>query len=66
MIKSEYNDLNRLSSDIYSDADLAKKMTDDLCLISKSELHGYIQEISLNPFGFLLISDIQVIIIIFV
>ena len=59
-MKSEFNNRNRLSSDIFVDANCAKIMTDKLCLPSDSKMAGYIQEITMNPFGFLTMSDIQV------
>ena len=52
MIKSQYVNRNRISTNI---------MIDIHCLISDVDsLKGYIQEINQNPFGLVLISDIQV------
>lgn len=59
-MKSEFINKHRLSSDVYIDVLATKSVTDRMCLKSSSNIDGYIQEISLNPFGFLLFSDIQV------
>ena len=61
MIKSEFSNKNKISSDVFTDALAAKAVTDGLCLESNSNIEGYISEIGLYPFGFLLICDIQVI-----
>ena len=60
MIKSEFVNRHKMSSDVYIDTLATKTLTDGLCLESSSNIEGYIQEIGLNPFGFLLLSDIQV------
>ena len=52
-IKSEYITRKKISNDIFIDAQAAKIMTDILCKPNK-QLPG------LNPFGFILISEIQV------
>ncbi len=61
MIKSEYLNKNKLSNDLFIDAESAKIVTDEICLSTGTKIIGYIQEIGLNPFGLLLFSDIQVI-----
>ena len=60
MIKSEFSNQNKISSDVFTDALAAKAVSDGMCLESNSNIKGYISEIGLDPFGFLLISDIQV------
>jgi hypothetical protein len=60
MISSEYRNRDRLSTDFFGDANIAKLLTDNLCLPIKGKINGYIQEISLSPFGFLTMSDLQV------
>ena len=51
---------SRISSDIFLDAEASKILTDAVCFHSQSKLTGYIQEISLNPFGVLFLSDLNV------
>jgi hypothetical protein len=61
MIKSEFLHQNRISNDIFHDAQSAKIIHDNYYKkVFRDGLLGFIQEISLDPFGFLLISDIQV------
>ena len=60
MISSEYRNRDRLSTDFFGDANIAKLLTDNICLPIKGKINGYIQEISLSPFGFLTMSDLQV------
>ncbi len=61
-IRKEFTDANKLSNDIYIDIEAAKISMDGLCHVvnPKSIFKGYISDISLNPFGFLLNSEIQV------
>lgn len=59
-IKSEYYNRNRISNDVFVDACSAKTLSDHWCAAVYSKLDGYIHEIGLDPFGFLLISDKQV------
>ena len=52
---------DRVSKDIQVDAEAAKVLCENLCLYADTgKLIGYVQEINQNPFGLLLISDIQV------
>ena len=52
---------DRLSKDIFVDVEAAKVLCEHLCLFSSpGKLSGFVQEINQNPFGFLLMSDIQV------
>lgn len=60
MIKSEAVSRSRISNEVFIDSSATKTITDTMCLASKSNIQGYIQEIGLDPFGFLLFSDIQV------
>ena len=60
-IKSDFMNRNRISKDIQVDVEAAKVLCEHLCLYSSpGKLSGYVQDISQNPFGFLLMSDIQV------
>ena len=54
-MKFESEHRNRLSNKISDDAEAAKVITDELC----GEF-GYLQEIGLNPFGVLMMCDLQV------
>ena len=62
-IKYQYQHKDKLSNDIYKDIELTKKFFVSLAIPPSSinGLEGYVQEIVHDPFGFLLISDIQVI-----
>ena len=57
---------NRISSSIHDDANGTKILYDNLLKrkFSKSHIDGYMQELAQNPFGYLLISDIKVNIVI--
>ena len=60
-IKQEYLTRNRISNDVFVDAQTTKLLMDNLlCSASKSNLKGFVQEIGLHPYGFLLLCDIQV------
>ena len=59
-IKSEFVNRDKISNDVFQDAEAAKYIMDGLCLVENSKFYGYIQEISLSPFGFILTSYIQV------
>jgi hypothetical protein len=52
------------SKNLLDDLNLAKKYFNELCLKSnkKDHLIGFLQDIYQEPFGFLLISDIQVLV----
>lgn len=58
MIKSQYSNRYRLSTDIFVDAEATKHMFQ--LLYKTSNYSGYIQYIAQNPFGILLMSEIQV------
>ncbi len=60
-IKSDFMNRNRISTDIFSDAEASKILCEKLCLEPSSNgLVGFVQEINQNPFGLLLLSEIQV------
>lgn len=65
-IKSDYVHRNRISTDIIIDSMSAKNLLDKLCFSrdifvkDKDSLKGYIQNISIDPFGLLFTSEIQV------
>ena len=59
-IKYEFKHKNRISTEVFFDANATKIITDSLIGNDNDKIKGYIQEIGLNPFGFLLISEIQV------
>ena len=60
-VKYQYQHKNRLSIDRYIDIDLAKKFFLSLCIpVTKLGLKGFVQEIYHDPFGFILLSDLQV------
>ncbi len=61
-IRYEFRARNRVSRDLIVDAQAAKVLCEHLCLYphKDGELRGFIQEIRIDPFGMLLISDIQV------
>lgn len=52
--------MNRLSTNIYADAEAAKILFDCLA-VEEGSLNGFIQELNLNPFVVLFLSGIQVI-----
>jgi hypothetical protein len=60
MIKSEYQHRKRFSNDIFIDAEASKLFCDQMCINVGNNLNGYIREIGLFPFQFILMSDIQV------
>ena len=59
-LKSDYVHNYRFSKDLYVDCEATKRLFDILCNSVKYKYPGYIQEIIQNPFGLLLMSDIQV------
>ncbi len=60
-IRSAFFHRYRISSDIFIDALGAKTIFDALATRTNAKINGYISSIGLNPFGFLLFSEIQVI-----
>jgi hypothetical protein len=61
-IKYNFVHRERISSFLFGDIRGAKQSCEILCLPPDSDdgIKGYFQEIKLSPFGFILISDIQV------
>ena len=61
-IKREFINKSKISNDISTDFNAAKLSCDEFCIVinEKSLYKGYISDISLIPFGFLLNSEIQV------
>ena len=62
VIKSEFVNRFKISNDIFIDSQAAKFVIDRICssLMLNGNIKGYIQELRLNPFGFLLFSELQV------
>jgi hypothetical protein len=61
-MRSEFNHRFQLSNEFRIDCDAAKLVFDIMLPLSKKNgIQGFIQEIHSNPFGFILISEIQVI-----
>ena len=58
MIRSEFINQSKISKDIYVDTEATKHLFDKLSRHTKYP--GFLQEINQNPFGILLISEIQV------
>ena len=60
-IKYEEIHKDRLSTKLVDDAEAAKTVFDMFCLKTYNEgIDGYIRNISVNPFGILLLCDLQV------
>ena len=60
-MKYEYVHRFRKSNDVFDDALITKRIFDSTCIyVSKNPLRGFIHELGLDPFGFLLLSDLQV------
>ncbi|RMZ98256.1 hypothetical protein BpHYR1_009395 [Brachionus plicatilis] len=60
MMKSALKHFYKISNEAFVDALAAKNLTDQIFSESETHLKGYVQEISLSPFGFLMLSQIQV------
>lgn len=61
VMKSNYIHKDRISTDIYVDSESAKLMWDSRCLYEDDKsIRGFVQEIIQNPFGCVMLSDIQV------
>ncbi len=56
--KSQLVNQYKLSRDLYSDCNATKRVFEKLCHASK--YRGYVQETMQDPFGILLLSEIQV------
>ena len=64
MMRTEFYHRYKISSDIFIDAMATKTIFEDMSLKIYDRLNGFIQTIGLNPFGFLLFSEIQVVLLI--
>lgn len=62
-MQSALRNFYRISNETYMDALAAKNVTDQIFFDSKTYLKGYVQEICMSPFGFLLFCQIQVLLI---
>jgi hypothetical protein len=67
-IRYEFRARERISRDILIDAQAAKSVCEKLCLHPSKEgtLNGFVQQIFQDPFGMMLMSEIQVFFTIFV
>ena len=59
-IKYEIKHEKRLSNDMIIDIISAKRLLDKAYLHYSAKIPGFIQNISIDPFGYILLSDIQV------
>jgi hypothetical protein len=61
-IRYEFNHKDRISRDILNDAEASKVMCERLCIhpSKEGEIQGFIQKISQQSFGMILLSTIQV------
>ena len=59
-MKYEYKTKNRVSNDHFMDLHAAKNLTDLLCLDTSKLMKGFIQKSFLDPFGFIMLSDLQI------
>ncbi|RNA18556.1 hypothetical protein BpHYR1_022731 [Brachionus plicatilis] len=59
MMKSALKHFYKISNEAFVDALAAINLTDQIFSESETHLKGYVQEISLSPFGFLMLSQIQ-------
>ncbi|CAF0945818.1 unnamed protein product [Brachionus calyciflorus] len=61
-IKNEYVHRNRISNDIFVDALATKQIYSNVAISLKTgKISGFLQEINMDPFGVLFVSEIQVI-----
>jgi hypothetical protein len=62
-IRYEFNHKERISRDILNDVEASKFMCERLCIhpSKEGEIQGFVQKISQQPFGMILLSTIQVI-----
>jgi len=61
-MKHEYIHRERISTEIDRDAKTAKKMFETLCIQinASSKIVGFIRELHSDPFGYILLSELQV------
>jgi hypothetical protein len=62
VMKHEYVHRDRISTEIDKDAKTAKKMFETLCIqiYTPSKILGFIRELHSDPFGYILLSELQV------
>jgi hypothetical protein len=59
-IKSAFKHQDRISLNVFVDAEAAKALSEQFCLLRETgNLNGYVQIFNQNPFGLLLMSHIQ-------
>ena len=58
MVRYETKHRERLSNNVFTDASASKQVMDRLIVGKK--FNGFVREVGLDPFGFLLIAEIQV------
>jgi hypothetical protein len=59
-MKHEFEHRYRLSDDVFDDLTISKLFCDKLCLPNEGFISGYVHQLCQDPFGFILLSDIQV------
>jgi hypothetical protein len=59
-MKSSLLHFYKISNEVFIDAQAAKNITDQIFSDSNSQLKGFLHDVSLDPFGYLLISQVQV------
>ena len=59
-IKYQFNHKDRFSNDHLVDIQASKVFFREFAIFDKPENEGYVKDISLDPFGYSLISEIQV------
>ena len=59
-MKSEFFHRYKVSSDVFIDAIATKTIFDELPIKTNGRINGFISNIGLDPYGFLLFSEIQV------
>ncbi len=60
-MKSEFLHRFKISSDIFIDSIATKTIFDEMAYKTGGKIKGYMSNVGLDPFGFLLFSEIQVI-----
>ena len=59
-MKSEFCHRFKISSDIFIDSIATKSIFDEMVFKTHGKIKGYLSNVGLDPFGFLLFSEIQV------
>lgn len=59
-MRSEFVHRFKISSDIFIDSIATKTIFDEIASTTNKKIKGFISNIGLDPFGFLLFSEIQV------